>query len=107
MLVDLAQRPDSRAFPKLVQPPHVGHCSAIGQMGKATPSPLFGQQPHQMVERMHGGQNAQQMDAVQLGGTELRLPPPPARAGEQIVDEGIGNIWREEGQILGGARDRQ
>ena len=29
MLVDLAQRPDSRAFPKLVQPPHVGHCSAV------------------------------------------------------------------------------
>ena len=102
MLIELAQSADAGSFPKLVQHPHIGHGLAIGQVGKATPRALFGQQAHQLVERVDRGQDAQEMDAVQLGGTELWRPPPPARTRKQIVDEGVRNIWGEERQILGG-----
>ncbi len=101
LLVDVAQPADPGAFSELVQHPHIGEVLAIGQVGKAPPSPLLGQQPHQVVENVHGAQNTQQMDAVQLRRTELRPAPPPAAGGEQIVDEVVRNIRRQEGQILG------
>jgi hypothetical protein len=52
------------AFPKLVEHPDIRDGVAVGEVGKATPSSLLGKHPHQLVERMHGGQNTQQMDAV-------------------------------------------
>jgi hypothetical protein len=63
-LVDLAQPAHADAFPKLVEHPDIRDGVAVGEVGKAAPSSLLGQQPHQLVERMYGGQNAQQMDAV-------------------------------------------
>jgi hypothetical protein len=63
-LVDLAQPAHAEAFPKLVEHPDIRDGVAVGEVGKAAPSSLLGQQPHQLVERMYGGQNAQQMDAV-------------------------------------------
>jgi hypothetical protein len=63
-LVDLAQPAHADVFPKLVEHPDIRDGVAVGEVGKATPTSLLGQQPHQLVERMHGGQNAQQMDAV-------------------------------------------
>jgi len=107
LLVDRPQSADSSALPKLVQRPHVGHFLAIGQVGKAAPRSLLAQQPQQVVESVNGCQDAQQMDAIQLCGTELLPPPPTAVPRHRIVDESVGNVRRKERQIPGGARRGQ
>jgi hypothetical protein len=74
LVVDSTQAADAASLPKLVQHPDIGHRLAIGQVGEATPGPLLGQQPHQMVESMDRGEHAQQMHPIQLGGTQLPAP---------------------------------
>jgi hypothetical protein len=80
VFVDLPQSADPAALPKLVQHQNIGGGLAIGQVGKATPGPLLGQQAHQVVERVDRREHAQQMDAVQLGRTQVLAPAPTAMA---------------------------
>jgi hypothetical protein len=106
-LVDLAQSAGPGALPKLVPLPDIRHCLAIGQVGEATPSPLLAQQAHQVVEGMDWRQHAQQMEPIQLRRTQLPASAPTAMARDQIVDEGVWDIRREQRQKLGGAGGRQ
>ena len=53
-LVDLAQPAHADVFPKLVEHPDIRDGVAVGEVGKATPSSLFGQKLHELVERLHG-----------------------------------------------------
>ena len=64
VFVDPAQPGHAQPLPKLMQHPRLRQFIPIGQVGKATPSPLLGQQPHQLVEGVDGRQNTQQMDAI-------------------------------------------
>jgi len=61
VFVDPAQPGHAQPLPKLMQHPRLRQFIPIGQVGKATPSPLFGQHLDQQVERMHGSQQRQQM----------------------------------------------
>jgi hypothetical protein len=69
-------------------------------MGKAAPVSLLGQQPHQVVERVDRREHAQEVDAIQLCRTQLLASAAPAMAGPQLVDEGVGDIRREQLQKL-------
>ena len=65
---------------------------AMAQPGKAAPSALFGQHRREQIERMHGCQQRQQVDAPELGRAQL-----PARAAHRasapmLVDEVVGNV---------------
>ena len=71
-------------------------------MGKAAPVSLLGQQPDQVVERVDWREHAQEVDTIQLGRTELLAPAAPAMARHHLVDEGVGDIWREQSQKLRG-----
>jgi len=99
----VAQPADPGALPKLVPLPNIRHFLAIGQVGEATPSPLLGQQAHQVVESVDGRQHAQQMEPIQLRRTQLLASSPTAMARDQLVNEGVGDIRREQRQKLGGA----
>ena len=66
LLVDLPQAADAAALPELVEHPHIGHGLAVGQMGKAAPVSLLGQQPDQVVEGVDRREHAQKMGAIQL-----------------------------------------
>lgn len=71
-------------------------------MGKVAPVALLGQQPDQVVERVDGREHAQEVGAIQLGRTQLLAPAAPAVAWHQLVDEGVGDIRREQFQKLRG-----
>ena len=102
MFVDLPQSADPAALPKLVQHQNIGGGLAIGQVGKATPGPLLGQQAHQVVERVDRRKHAQEVDAIQLCRTQLLASAAPTMARRQLVDEGVGDIRREQFQKLRG-----
>jgi len=53
MLVNAAQDTDAGALAKLVQPPHIRHDLAVGQMGELSPGLLFGEHLPQQIEGMH------------------------------------------------------
>jgi len=77
---------------KCIEDAHVGHAMAMAQPGKAAPSALFGQHRREQIERMHGCQQRQQVDAPELGRAQL-----PARAAHRasapmLVDEVVGNV---------------
>jgi hypothetical protein len=91
-LVDLAQPAGTGTFPKLVEHPGIRHGLPVGQPGKAAPVPLLWQHSQQLVESMDRSQNAQQMDAIQLGRAQLLSPPPTSVAWHQIVDKAVRNI---------------
>ncbi len=96
MLVNAAQDTDAGALAKLVQPPHIRHDLAVGQMGELSPGLLFGEHLHQQIEGMHRSQHAQQMHAPQLRSAQLATPAPPAMRRQQIVDEIVGNMRRNQ-----------
>jgi hypothetical protein len=71
-------------------------------MGKAAPVSLLGQQPDQVVERVDRREHAQEVGAVQLCRTQLLASAAPAMARHKLVDEGVGDIRREQFQKLRG-----
>jgi len=71
-------------------------------MGKAAPVSLLGQQPDQVVERVDRREHAQEVGAIQLGRTELLASAAPTMARHHLVDEGVGDIRREQLQKLRG-----
>ena len=93
MFVDASQSGHAQVVAKLVEHAHVGHRVAIGQMGKAPPVPLLGEHLQQQIERVHRRQQRQKMDAPQLGRTENLPPSASWPAGQQLVDEIVGNVW--------------
>ena len=96
MLVNAPQDTDSGALAKLVQHPHIWHDLAVGQMGELPPSLLFGEHLHQQIEGMHRSQHAQQMHAPQLRSAQLATPASPAMWRQQIVDEIVGDMRRNQ-----------
>jgi hypothetical protein len=70
MVIDRAQATDADPGAELVQHAHIGRAVAMGEVGKAPPSPLFGQEPDQSIETVSRRQVDQQMRAPQLRGTE-------------------------------------
>ena len=71
MLIDLPQSCDPQTRPKLVQHAHVGDSALATQTRKLSPRVLLRQHFHQQVQRMHGREQAQQMDAKELSGGVL------------------------------------
>jgi len=55
-IVDRSQTADSNPDAKLVEHAHIGHALPMGQARKRAPSPLFGEQRHELIEGMTRGQ---------------------------------------------------
>jgi hypothetical protein len=53
--VDFPQTVHPDVFPKGMEHPHVRHVRLVGQVGKVTPSFLFGQQTNQEIKGMYRG----------------------------------------------------
>jgi len=56
MVIDATETADAYAPTKLIEHPHIRHPLSMWQPRERTPSPLFGQQPLQLVKRMGWGQ---------------------------------------------------
>jgi hypothetical protein len=105
--VDLPQSQDPHAGAKGVEDANIGSALAMAQPGEIPPSALLGQQLGQQVERMHGGQQRQQMHAPELGGAELPTRAADGTCAPALVDEVVGNVWIEQVEQLVGAVDRK
>ena len=90
MFIDVTQAGDAVAIPKLVEHPDIRKGTLVGQMGKAAPVALFGQQLDQQVERMRRREQRQQVQPIQLGRTETAAATAPQGAGQELVHERIG-----------------
>ena len=93
--VDLPQSHHAQMESKRVEDPNLGGAMAMAQASEGAPVLLFGQHRRKQIERMHRGEQRQQMRAPKLGRTEV-----PARAAcgtdvPMFVDEVVGNIWIE------------
>lgn len=95
VFVDPAQPGYAQPLPKLMQHPRLWQFIPIGQVGKATPGPLFDQHLDQQVERMHGSQQRQQMHAPKLGRTEEPTPTATTQLRKFLVDPQVRNVGRE------------
>jgi hypothetical protein len=76
-------------------------------MGEMSPGFLFGKHLHQQIEGMDRRQHAQQMHAPQLSGTELAASASPATRRQQIVDEIVGNMRRNQIEKFGSSSLRE
>lgn len=92
MLVDPAQRGQFKPVTKQVQHFGVGQNPTVRQPRKGSPQPMFGQQLHQEIEGMGGGQQGQQLHAEQLSGGKLGASPRTPSAWHQRVDQVIGDM---------------
>ena len=72
---------------------HVGGAMTMAQPGEGAPSALFRQELDEQVERMHRGQQRQQMCAPELGGAELPTRAAHGLGVPALVDEVVGNEW--------------
>jgi hypothetical protein len=105
MLIDGAQTADAHAPPKLMQ--HPGGGQRVPQPGKAPPRDLFGQLPHEQVERMRGRQHRQQMSAPQLRRTQGVPPTAGKVAWANLGNEVIGRAGTQQFEQAAGADRRQ
>ena len=81
----------------------MGHALAAGQPGEGAPRRLVWEQGQQEIEETRGGQEGQQVDSPQLGGTESRARSPRWARIPVLVDEGIWNVGIQAGQKFVGA----
>ena len=86
---------------------HVRHVVAVPQSSERSPRRLFREHGHQEIERVDGRQEGQQMQAPELGGTELPAGTAPGPQGPVFVDELVGNVRIEQREVLGGTGRRQ
>lgn len=105
--VDLPQSHHTQMEPKGIEDADIGHAMALAQPGEVTPSALLGQHRAEQIERVHWGQQCQQMHAPELGRAEL-----PARAAHRtgapmLVDEIVGNVWIQNVEQAAGAGQRK
>ena len=107
MLIDLPQPCDTQTRPKLVQHAHVGHPVLPAQTGKLSPRGLLRQHFHQKVQGMHRREQAQQMDAKELGGGVLAVPAAGASVGPALIDKIVGNEWSQQFEQSGSAGRRK
>ena len=101
------QAQDARMGTKRVEDAHIGGAMAVAQSGKGAPGTLFRQQLCEQIERMHRGQQREQMCAPELGGAKL---PTRATHGPCVptgVDEVVRNERVEPFEQLVGAGDRE
>ena len=80
---------------------------AMAQPGKGAPSALFGQELGEQVERMHRGQQCQQMGAPELSRTELPVWATHGPGVPAFVDEVVGNERIQQFEQLAGAGHRE
>ena len=92
MFIDVAQAGDAQAVPKLVEHPDIRNGALVGQVGKAAPVALFGQQMDQQVERMRRREQRQQVKPIQLGWTETATATAAQGPGQELVHERIGHM---------------
>jgi len=64
----------------------------MGQTRKLAPSALFGEQGHQLVERMGRRQHRQQMDTPQLRRAQAPMRAPARSPVPVLVDEVVRNV---------------
>jgi hypothetical protein len=95
LLVDPPQSAYTEPLAKLVQHADIGNGSAVGQVGESSPRSLFGQHVQQQVERVGGCEQGQEVDSPQLGRVEDGSASWPARGGKDLIDELVGDVWRE------------
>jgi hypothetical protein len=105
MLIDGPQPADPDRLPKLMEHPGRGQCGS--QPGEAPPRGLFGQLPHQQIERMCGGQHRQQMRAPQLRRTQGVPPPACKTTWTNPGNEVIGRVRAHQFKQMVGAHGRQ
>jgi hypothetical protein len=105
MLIDGPQPADPDRLPKFMEHPRGGQ--GVSQTGEAPPRGLFGQLPHQQIERMRGGQHRQQMRAPQLRRTQGVPPPASKTTRTNLGNEGIGCVRTHQFEQVVGAHGRQ
>jgi hypothetical protein len=105
MLIDGSQPADPDRLPKLMEHPGAGQ--GVSQAGEPPPRGLFGQLPHQQIERMRGGQHRQQMRAPQLRRTQGVPPPASKTTRTNLGNEVIGGVWTHQFEQVAGADRRQ
>ena len=107
LVVDGSQTHYAHAHAKLAEHPHIRSAMSMGYPGELAPSPLLGQQSHQLVERVGWRQHRQQVDAPQLGGTQSAMRPAVRAPVPMFVDELVWNIRIDQCQKLRRARQRE
>jgi len=91
MLIDSAQSRHAHATPELMHHPHVGQPALATQSGELPPRTLLRQHFDQQIQGMHWGEQAQQMNAKELGGGVLAMSPASAALRPAFVDEIVGD----------------
>ena len=107
ILIDPPQSRHAHARPELVQHAHPGHTVLAAQTGKLSPRPLLRQHFHQQVQRMDGGQQAQQMNPIELRRRVRPASAASAAAGPPLIDEIVRNERSQQFKQFGRARRRK
>jgi hypothetical protein len=107
MLVDAAQPGHAHAGAELVHHPHVGHPALAAQAGELSPRALFRQHLDQQIHGMHRGEQAQQVNAKELGCGVFAMPPAGVAVRPAFVDEIVGDEGSQEFEQRRGAGGRK
>lgn len=109
MLIDPPQPRHAHATAKLVHHPHVGHPALAAQTGKFSPRALLRQHFDQQVHGMDWREQAQQVNAIKLGGGVFAMPPAGGAVRPRFVDEIVRDEWGqkfEQRRCAGGRKIR-
>jgi hypothetical protein len=96
MLVDPPQPRHADASAELVHHPHVGHPALAAQAGELSPCALLWQHFEQQVHGMDWREQAQQVNAIELGGGMFAMPSAGGSVRPAVVDEIVGDERRQE-----------
>jgi hypothetical protein len=96
MLVDPPQSRHAHAAAEQVHHPHVGHPALTAQTGELSPRALLRQHFDQQVHGMHRGEQAQQVNTIELGGGVFAMSPAGRAVRPAVVDEIVGNERSQE-----------
>ena len=107
LVVDGSETHYSCSRAKLAEHPHIRSAMPMGQPRKLAPSPLFGQQGDQLVERVGRRQYRQQVDTPQLCGAQSSMRPSARALVPVLVDKVVRNIWIDQRQKLRRASQRE
>jgi hypothetical protein len=96
MLVDPPQSRHAHATAELVHHSHIGHPVLAAQTGELSPGPLLRQHFDQQVYGMNRREQAQQVNAIKLGGGVFAMPSAGGTVRPAFVDEIVGDKWSQE-----------
>ena len=98
MLVNPAQSCHPHPRSKLVPHPHAGHFVLTTQPCKFAPGALLRKHFHQQIYRMHRGEQAQQMQAEELGGAVGPASAAGGAVGPVLIDEIVRDVGIQQGE---------